>query len=72
MDISDAVVSKYLLVTFRMNYQKILETTKFERLYKAAKSIGTTETFIKEDIVSFLYIPTIISIMFSFFKPLFG
>lgn len=55
-----------------LNYQKILETTKFERLYKTAKSIGTTETFIKEDIVSFLYILTILSIAFSFFKPLFG
>jgi hypothetical protein len=55
-----------------LNYQKVLETTKFERLYKAAKSIGTTEPLIKEDIVSFLYILTILSIVFSFFKPLFG
>ena len=55
-----------------LNYQKILETTKFERLYKAAKSIGTTEALVKEDIVSYLYILTILSIIFSFFKPLFG
>jgi hypothetical protein len=55
-----------------LNYQKILETTKFERLYKAAKSIGTTDALIKEDIVAYLYILTILSIFFSFVKPLFG
>jgi hypothetical protein len=55
-----------------VSYQKLLKTLKFSELDKEARLIGANNSVTSEYLVSFIYIITVISLLFSFFKPLFG
>lgn len=53
-------------------FENALKTTKFDTLYKEAKTIGEKDSLLTQDIVGYLYILSILGIIFSFYFPIFG
>lgn len=53
-------------------FENALKTTKFDTLYKEAKTISQKESLLTQDIVGYLYILSILGIIFSYFFPIFG